>query len=91
MDSSGPSQHAAAYFPNSVATPQSYPSERHHCMMCRTDFTDKTEFIIHVRSHFDPHQQAVGQLASAKQLNGGDAMTAELIARGLVDASSLCS
>lgn len=58
--------------------------------MCRTDFTDKAEFMFHVRSHFEPHaQQTPSQHSSGKQ--GSDPATAELIARGLVDPSGLCS
>ncbi|XP_014208819.1 early growth response protein 1 isoform X2 [Copidosoma floridanum] len=93
-EATGPPQHAAAYFPGSVPPPQPYPAERHHCMMCRTDFTDKTEFILHVRSHFDPHTQqaAVAAAAAAAAASGKqDPATAELIARGLVDPSGLCS
>jgi hypothetical protein len=62
-------------------------------MMCRTDFTDKTEFILHVRSHFEPHAQqaAVAAAAAAAASGKQDPATAELIARGLVDPSGLCS
>ncbi|KAI4479255.1 hypothetical protein M0802_014422 [Mischocyttarus mexicanus] len=89
LEASVTPQHAAPYFPGSVPPPQPYPSERHFCLMCRTDFTDKTEFMFHVRSHFDPHVQQTQQHSSGKQ--GSDPATAELIARGLVDASSICS
>lgn len=90
LEASAPPQHAAPYFPGSAAPPQPYASERHFCLMCRTDFTDKAEFMFHVRSHFEPHaQQTPPQHSSGKQ--GGDPATAELIARGLVDPSGLCS
>lgn len=58
--------------------------------MCRVDFTDKTEFMFHIRTHnSDAHQQqTAGQQSGGKQ---SDAATAELIARGLVDPSGLCS
>ncbi|XP_008216695.1 myeloid zinc finger 1 isoform X1 [Nasonia vitripennis] len=91
LEASGPPQHAAAYFPGSVPPPQPYPAERHHCMMCRTDFTDKTEFILHVRSHFEPHAQQAAAAAAAAAAVKQDPATAELIARGLVDPSGLCS
>jgi len=55
--------------------------------MCRADFTDKAEFMFHIRTHCDGN--AHGQ-QGGKQ-SGGDAATAELIARGLVDPSGLCS
>ncbi|KOX75037.1 Zinc finger and BTB domain-containing protein 24 [Melipona quadrifasciata] len=90
LEASAPPQHAAPYFPGSTAPPQPYASERHFCLMCRTDFTDKAEFMFHVRSHFEPHtQQTPPQHSSGKQ--GSDPATAELIARGLVDPSGLCS
>ncbi|XP_043579888.1 endothelial zinc finger protein induced by tumor necrosis factor alpha-like [Bombus pyrosoma] len=90
LEASAPPQHAAPYFPGSTAPPQAYASERHFCLMCRTDFTDKAEFMFHVRSHFEPHaQQTPSQHSSGKQ--GSDPATAELIARGLVDPSGLCS
>ncbi|XP_058789201.1 zinc finger protein 865-like [Phymastichus coffea] len=95
LEASGPPQHAAAYFPSSMPPPQPYSSERHHCMMCRTDFTDKTEFLLHVRSHFEPHashqQAALAAAAAAASNKHQDPATAELIARGLVDPSGLCS
>lgn len=90
-EAAAPPQHAAPYFPGSVPPPQSYTSERNFCLMCRVDFTDKTEFMFHIRTHnSDAHQQqtAAGQQSGGKQ---GDAATAELIARGLVDPSGLCS
>lgn len=91
LETSAPPQHAAPYFPGSAPPPQSYSSERHFCLMCRTDFTDKAEFLFHIRTHCDPHaQSSAGQPSSGKQ-GGGDAATAELIARGLVDPSGLCS
>lgn len=45
--------------------------------------------MFHVRSHFDTSQaqQTTGQHPGIKQ----DPATAELIARGLVDPSGLCS
>ncbi|XP_063976085.1 zinc finger protein 865 isoform X1 [Diachasmimorpha longicaudata] len=86
VESPGPPQHAAAYFPGSVPPPQPYASERHFCLMCRTDFTDKAEFMFHVRSHFDVPQSQQGPQHSKQ-----DPATAELIARGLVDPSGLCS
>jgi len=60
--------------------------------MCRADFTDKAEFLFHIRTHCDAHaqQNAAGQQSGSKQ-GGGDIPTAELIARGLVDPSGLCS
>ncbi|EZA61064.1 hypothetical protein DMN91_004722 [Ooceraea biroi] len=84
-----PPQHAAPYFPGSAPPPQSYASEKTFCMVCRTEFTDKAEFMFHIRTHFDPHAQAA---ASSGKQSGGDAATAELIARGsFVDPSGLCS
>ncbi|XP_066598366.1 uncharacterized protein [Prorops nasuta] len=86
LEASAPPQHAAPYFPGSAPPPQPYASERHFCLMCRTDFTDKAEFMFHVRSHFDSHaQQAPSQHSNSKQ--SSDPATAELIARGLVDTS----
>lgn len=93
LETSAPPQHAAAYFPGSAPPPQPYNPERHFCLMCRTDFTDKAEFMFHVRSHFEPHAQqaAAPQQGGASSKQGGDSATAELIARGLVDPSGLCS
>ncbi|KAL6260500.1 hypothetical protein P5V15_008024 [Pogonomyrmex californicus] len=83
LDATVPPQHAAPYFPGSAPPPQSYASERNFCLMCRADFTDKAEFMFHIRTH--------GQPSGGKQ-SGGDAATAELIARGsFVDPSGLCS
>lgn len=85
-----PPQHAAPYFAASAAPSQPYTPDRNFCPMCRIDFNDKAEFMFHVRSHFEPHAQQTGtQRSSLKQ--GNDPATAELIARGLVDPSGLCS
>uniref|UniRef100_A0ABD2WRT0 Uncharacterized protein n=1 Tax=Trichogramma kaykai TaxID=54128 RepID=A0ABD2WRT0_9HYME len=88
LETCGPPEHAAAYFPASMTSSQPYPSERNHCMMCRMDFTDKTEFILHVRSHFGTHNVVNSSIATGAK---SDLATAELIARGLVDPSGLCS
>ncbi|XP_012058389.1 PREDICTED: zinc finger protein 90 [Atta cephalotes] len=80
-----PPQHAAPYFPGPAPPPQSYTPERNFCLVCRADFTDKAEFMFHIRSHCEH-----GQPSGGKQ-SGGDPATAELIARGLVDPSGLCS
>ena len=88
LQESSPAQHAAAYFPGAAPPPQPYASEMHFCLMCRTDFTDKAEFMFHVRSHFEPQaQQSQSQHVAVKQ----DPTTADLIARGPVDPSGLCS
>lgn len=85
LEGTVPPQHAAPYFPGSAPPPQSYAAERNFCLMCRADFTDKAEFMFHIRTHCEH-----GQPSGGKQ-SGGDAATAELIARGLVDPSGLCS
>lgn len=59
--------------------------------MCRADFTDKAEFLFHIRTHCDQHAQSSGGQSSNGKQGGGDPATAELIARGLVDPSGLCS
>jgi len=61
--------------------------------VCRADFTDKAEFMFHIRTHFDAHaQQAAAPQPSSGKQGGSDAATAELIARGsFVDPSGLCS
>lgn len=94
LDTTAPPQHAAHYFTGSAPPPQPYTSERHFCLVCRTDFTDKAEFMFHVRTHFGVTQAAAAAApqqggANGKQAN--DQAAADLIARGLVDPTGLCS
>lgn len=77
MEQSGPPQHAAPYFPRSAPPSQPYTADRQFCLPCRVDFTDKEEFHCHIRSHGTVIKQ--------------DLATADLIARGMVDTSGLCS
>ncbi|XP_014478465.1 PREDICTED: zinc finger protein 629 [Dinoponera quadriceps] len=91
LDTSAPPQHAAHYFTGSAPPPQPYTSERHFCLVCRTDFTDKTEFMFHVRNHFGASQAAAQQQGGANGKQGNDPAAADLIARGLVDPTGLCS
>lgn len=71
-------------------------------MMCRADFADKGQLFAHLRAHFDMQanmsaaaaQQAQAALAAAAAAAAAkvqDPATAELIARGLVDPSGMCS
>lgn len=69
-------------------------------MMCRAEFPDKGQLFAHFRLHFDvpanvaaAHQaQAVmAAAAAAAAAKVQDPATAELIARGLVDPSGMCS
>ncbi|KAJ8674701.1 hypothetical protein QAD02_010487 [Eretmocerus hayati] len=80
--------------PMSAYHPGAAP-ERQHCMMCRADFSDKTEFILHVRSHFDsavkPLSNIVGQVQPQSHHQQQPHHDPEMLARGLVDPSGLCS
>ncbi|XP_063243319.1 zinc finger protein 691-like isoform X1 [Bacillus rossius redtenbacheri] len=62
---------APAYFHQHA---QPYAAERHLCLVCRQHFSNKTDFMFHVRSHFE-----------------GKAADLDVLARGCVDASGLCT
>lgn len=69
---------AAAYFPTHNNLMSHYNmGERHFCLMCRQDFTNKTEFMLHVRGHFE------GKVT--------DLTAADMLARSLMDNSGLCT
>lgn len=41
------------YLPPPPAQAAHYPMpDRHYCLMCRQEFSDRTEFMFHLRSHF---------------------------------------
>lgn len=72
------SSNAAAYFPPHNNLMSHYNmGERHFCLMCRQDFTNKTEFMLHVRGHFE------GKVT--------DLTAADMLARSLMDNSGLCT
>ncbi|XP_014246807.1 zinc finger protein 624 isoform X2 [Cimex lectularius] len=58
------SVHARAHLEAQAAPPPyqppAYPApDRHYCLMCRQDFADRTEFMFHLRAHFNKPQEVV--------------------------------
>lgn len=47
-----PAPYFSPHVPHHVQAYGASAPERHFCLVCRQDFTNKTDFMFHVRTHF---------------------------------------